>query len=178
MLKGTSGVSINLDRARMPAHEPPALGWNLIRHGVAIIRCPPRRAGCQWPYTGAMRRRQGVDVVAKSFGAPESVNELPSGKARGEVVSVEGGIIVRVIMQPGFRWSNDIKPLAGGEACTMRHLGTVLEGTYHFEFADGTEFDVGPGGVYDVPAGRPHDEWVVGHTLCRAIDIHLEAEDG
>jgi len=109
----------------------------------------------------------------KSFDNPDEANGLPSGRARAEALAVGGGRLVRTTTQPGFRWSSDVQPLMGGEACTMAHFGVVLEGHYHFEFGDGTGIDVDPGGVYEIPAGHPHDEWVVGDSQCRAIDFYL-----
>lgn len=111
--------------------------------------------------------------MIKTFETPDMVNETPSGRARAEVVSITQGRLVRATTQPGFRWSDDIKPLTGAERCTMRHLGTVLDGTYHFHFDDNRAFDVPAGGVYDIAADDPHDEWVVGDARCRVIDIYF-----
>lgn len=112
--------------------------------------------------------------VAKSFDAPDDVNTLPSGRARAEVLAIAGGRLVRSTTQAGFRWSTDVRPLMGGDACTMAHFGIVLEGRYHFEFGDGTTLDLDAGGVFQIPPDRPHDEWVVGDAPCRAIDIYVQ----
>jgi hypothetical protein len=80
-------------------------------------------------------------------------------------------------LQPGFRWSADVKTLPGaeqwvsGELCELRHLGLVIAGRYRYEMADGTTIDVGPGETYDIPGGKPHDECVVGDARCVVIDI-------
>jgi len=113
-------------------------------------------------------------LLLKSFDDPDETNSLPSGRARAEAVAVSGGRLVRATTQPGFRWSTDVQPLMGGDACTMAHFGLVLEGRYHFEFEDGTSIDVDPGGVFQIRAGRAHDEWVVGDAACRTIDFYLQ----
>lgn len=109
----------------------------------------------------------------KTFDDPDETNELPSGRARAEAVTLPAGRFVRATTQPGFRWSTDVQPLVGGDACTMAHVGLLLEGHYHFEFEDGTRLDLGPGSVFQIAAGRPHDEWVVGDAQCRTIDFYF-----
>ena len=112
-------------------------------------------------------------AIQKTFNNPDETNELPSGRARADALTVSGGRLVRATTQPGFRWATDVQPLMGGDACTMAHFGLVLEGRYHFEFEDGTSVDVDAGGVFQIPAGRPHDEWVVGEAQCQTIDFYL-----
>ena len=114
-------------------------------------------------------------VIQKTFNDPDEINELPSGRARAEALTVSVGRLVRATTQPGFRWTTDVQPLMGGDACTMAHFGLVLEGRYHFEFEDGTSVDVDAGGVFQISAGRPHDEWVVGDAQCQTIDLYLQS---
>ena len=63
-------------------------------------------------------------------------------------------------MQPGWRWSECIKPIAGTESCQSHHVGTVAAGQLHVRHEDGTEADIGPGDAYVIEPG--HDAWVVG----------------
>jgi len=53
--------------------------------------------------------------------------------------------------QPGWRWSTGIKPIAGTELCTYHHLGVTLSGWLRVQMPDGTELDIGPGDVFEVP---------------------------
>jgi len=117
-------------------------------------------------------------MYVKRFDDPEMRGELPTGRGVADNLWFSDVRLVRAIMQPGMCWSEDIQPLmGGGTRCTMAHVGIVIEGTYHYEMDDGTSFDVGPWEVYDIPAGRPHDEWVVGDVRCVAIDVHAEEDD-
>ena len=116
--------------------------------------------------------------MVRRFDQPDMTMETVNGNGRCQRLEFGNFALGSVIMQPGFRWSNDIKTLAGAEQwvtadlCEMAHVGAVLEGTYHFALADGRSFDVGAGEVYDIPAGLPHDEWVVGDDPCRVIDVY------
>lgn len=113
-------------------------------------------------------------VLLKTFDDPDETNELPGGRARAEAVILPAGRFVRATTQPGFGWSTDVQPLMGGDACTMAHVGLLLEGHYHFEFKDGTSLDVDPGSLFQIGAGHPHDEWVVGDGHCRTIDFYFQ----
>ena len=71
-------------------------------------------------------------------------------------------------LQPGWRWSEDIKPIAGTDWCEAPHQQVVLQGLMRVKMADGREFDLGPGSVSSLPEG--HDAWVVGDEPAVAID--------
>ena len=78
------------------------------------------------------------------------------------------GAIGRLVLEPGWRWSQDVKPVAGTEWCEAPHLQCHVSGTIHVRMADSTEFDVGPGGLSSPPAG--HDAWVVGDEPAVLVD--------
>ena len=63
-------------------------------------------------------------------------------------------------VQPGWRWSECIKPVAGTDSCQARHVGAVTAGRMHVVHDDGAEGDIGPGDAYVIEPG--HDAWVVG----------------
>src|SRR5262249_6347934 len=63
-------------------------------------------------------------------------------------------------LQPGWRWSKDVKPIAGTPSCQHRHVGYVMSGHLHVLMEDGTEADLVEGDAYEIPPG--HDGWVVG----------------
>ncbi len=94
----------------------------------------------------------------KSFEQPDQVRQF--GHGRLEVAQLEDGAIGRIVYQPGFRWSVDLKPLVGTASCDIRHLGVVSSGRLHVRLDDGSELEVGPGDAYQIPPG--HDGWVVG----------------
>ncbi|MBJ6765467.1 cupin domain-containing protein [Myxococcaceae bacterium JPH2] len=80
----------------------------------------------------------------------------------------------RAVFEPGWRWSKDVKPLAGTEFCEVVHTTCILSGRIHVKMRDGQEFELGPGDVAFIPPG--HDGWVVGDEPCHAVDF-TGAED-
>jgi hypothetical protein len=56
----------------------------------------------------------------RSFGSADEVREFPNGQA--EILKVGGSDIGRLVLQPGWRWSEDVKPIAGTDSCTAPHF--------------------------------------------------------
>ena len=75
----------------------------------------------------------------------------------------------RLSVQPGWRWSECIKPVVGGESCQAAHLGYVVSGRIHIASDDGAELDLGPGDVYRLDPG--HDAWVLGDEPAVALEF-------
>jgi hypothetical protein len=69
-------------------------------------------------------------------------------------------VVGRATFNPGWRWSKDIKPIAGTEWCEYHHLGIMLEGRMHFVTRDGMEMELEAGHLYEILPG--HDASVVG----------------
>ena len=95
-------------------------------------------------------------VTVKSFDAPDEVRS--PDKTNLEVVDLGGVKAMRMTAQPGWKWSECIKPVVGGESCQAHHVGTVVAGSMHIKHDDGTESDIGPGDAYVIEPG--HDAWV------------------
>lgn len=106
------------------------------------------------------------DSEHRDFASPSEVREFGHGKA--ELLNMTGGTIGRLVLQPGWRWSVDVKPLAGTEWCEAPHFQYHASGTLHVQMSDGTEFDAGPGQVTYLPSG--HDAWVVGDEPVVVVD--------
>jgi len=102
----------------------------------------------------------------KSFGAPDEDRGFPNGKA--EIVKVAGGEVGRLVFQPGWRWSSDVKPIAGTDSCEAPHFQYHVSGQLAILMDDGSEFVAGPGDVTSLPSG--HDAWVVGDEPVVTID--------
>ena len=102
----------------------------------------------------------------RSFGEPDEVRPFPHGRA--EIVKVGGAEIGRLVFEPGWRWSNDVKPIAGTDLCEAPHMQYHVSGRVHVLMADGTEFEAGPGDVTSLPQG--HDAWVVGDEPAVVVD--------
>jgi hypothetical protein len=101
-----------------------------------------------------------------SFQKPDEVRDFPNGKA--EIVTVGDVQIGRLVLQPGWRWSNDVKPLAGTESCLAPHFQYHVAGRLAIRMDDGKEFVAGPGDVTSLPQG--HDAWVVGDEPVMVVD--------
>jgi hypothetical protein len=109
------------------------------------------------------------EAVKKSFKKPD---ERRAFKAHGymDVVNLEGGVVMgRARLEPGWKWSNDVKPIAGTESCQAMHTSYVLRGKLTIRMDDGTEIKVQAGDAFQVPAG--HDAWVEGDEPYEAIDL-------
>jgi hypothetical protein len=91
-------------------------------------------------------------------------------KGRLELLEIGGGVVGRLVLEPGWRWSEHVKPLAGTELCEAPHFQYHATGTIRIQMADGHEFDAGPGELTALPAG--HDAWVVGTDAAVMIDWH------
>jgi mannose-6-phosphate isomerase-like protein (cupin superfamily) len=98
-----------------------------------------------------------AEARAKSFEKPDETIEFPLLTA--EIVEVGDFTVGRVVHQPGWRWSTHVRPSVGGELCQARHVGVVLSGRAAVLLQDGTEIQLGPEDVVDIPPG--HDGWVV-----------------
>ncbi|WP_217629164.1 cupin domain-containing protein [Sanguibacter gelidistatuariae] len=102
----------------------------------------------------------------ESFDAPSEVREFPHG--RGEILRVGDSVISRLVLQPGWRWSQDIKPIAGTDSCQAPHFQYHVSGTIAIKMDSGAEFVAGPGDVTSLPEG--HDAWVVGDEPVVVVD--------
>ncbi len=102
----------------------------------------------------------------KNFDEPDELREFPNGHA--EIVHIGGSEVGRLVFQPGWRWSNDVKPIAGTESCEAPHFQYHVSGRIGVLMDDGTEFEAGPGDVTSIPSG--HDGWVIGDEPAVIID--------
>ena len=102
----------------------------------------------------------------RSFDKSDEVRRFPHGRA--EILNVGGSEVGRMVFEPGWRWSNDVKPTAGTDSCTAPHFQYHVRGTLHIVMGDGTEFEARPGDVTALPQG--HDAWVVGDEPVIVVD--------
>jgi quercetin dioxygenase-like cupin family protein len=102
----------------------------------------------------------------KSFRQPDETRTFPSGRA--EIVRVSGAEVGRLTFQPGWRWSEHVKPIAGTASCEAPHFQYHVSGRLAIRMDDGSEFIAGPGDVTSLPSG--HDAWVVGDEAVVVVD--------
>lgn len=100
-------------------------------------------------------------MAALTIGNFDSPDEVRSpNKTRVDVVDLGSTKAARLTAEPGWRWSECIKPVVGTDSCRARHVGVVVSGRMHVVHDDGSEGDLAPGDVYVIEPG--HDAWVVG----------------
>ena len=104
----------------------------------------------------------------KSFGAPDAVRRF-EGRGKADVLNIAGRVIGRGTFEPGWRWSENVKPIAQTESCQVSHLGYCLSGRMKVIMDDGSEGECGPGDVVAIPPG--HDAEVVGDEPCVLLDF-------
>ncbi|HZQ77739.1 MAG TPA: cupin domain-containing protein [Acidimicrobiia bacterium] len=107
-----------------------------------------------------MAESTSVDTAAE-------VREFPKGRV--EVVTVGSSTVSRSTMEPGWRWADCVKPIAGTESCQVQHNGYAISGQLRVRQDDGTETDISPGDAYSIPPG--HDGWVVGDEPWVGVDF-------
>ena len=108
-------------------------------------------------------------VEARDFDSPDETRT--PDKTRVEVVRLGGTTAARLTFEPGWRWSECVKPIAGTESCQARHVGVVGEGRMGVRHDDGSEVEIGAGEVYVIEPG--HDAWVIGDE--RFVGFEFEA---
>jgi hypothetical protein len=97
-------------------------------------------------------------VEARNFDSPDETRT--PDKTKVELVRIGRATVGRMRLEPGWRWSECIKPIAGGESCQMHHVGLLQSGAMHVVHNDGTEQEISAGQAYVIEPG--HDAWVVG----------------
>jgi len=102
----------------------------------------------------------------KAFKSPDEVRTFEKGKL--ELLNIGGGVVGKLTLEPGWRWSKHVKPIAKTDWCEAPHLQYHASGRIHILMSDGTEFEAGPGDVTALPSG--HDAWVVGNEPVILID--------
>jgi len=99
-----------------------------------------------------------ADVLRKSVYQPDEVVSFPN--VRTDIVHLGDLTVGRLVNQPGWRWSRDVRPTVGGEWCEIRHVGFIISGRLGIDLRDGSSVTFGPGDVFDIPPG--HDGYTVG----------------
>jgi quercetin dioxygenase-like cupin family protein len=105
----------------------------------------------------------------KPFDKPDETRPFKNGKGKLEVVTVGDHTFGRGVFEPGWRWSEHVKPIAGTPSCQAAHTGYVVEGRMVVKMDDGSQVEYGPGDAFYMPPG--HDAWIVGDKRCVLIDF-------
>lgn len=108
-----------------------------------------------------------AEIVRKSFDSPEETRNIPKGKV--EVVNLGSMQAMRATFEPGWKWSECVKPVVGTESCEVAHTGYVISGKMVVRMNDGSEQEYNPGDACYIPPG--HDAWIVGDEPCVMLDF-------
>lgn len=107
-------------------------------------------------------------LLTKSLETPDEVRPF-TDKGKLELVELEDVTIGRACMEPGWKWSDHVKPIAGTESCEAAHTGYVISGRMMITMDDGQEEEIVQGDAFFIPAG--HDAYTIGDEPCIMIDI-------
>lgn len=112
-----------------------------------------------------------MKVEIRRFDSPDEARRFERG--RFDLVKIGQMSVGRASYEPGWKWSEHVKPIAGTKTCEVEHVGLVVSGHAKVVMNDGVEFEIGPGDLFAIPPG--HDSWVVGDEPY--VSIHLLGAD-
>lgn len=110
-------------------------------------------------------------VTSRNLDTPDETRT--PDKSLLQLVSLEDAKAGRGTFQPGWKWSECIKPVVGTDSCEVHHFGVIMSGTMHVVHDDGSEAEVSAGEVYEIQPG--HDAWVVGDEPVVAYEFDASA---
>jgi mannose-6-phosphate isomerase-like protein (cupin superfamily) len=108
-----------------------------------------------------------TESMAKSLESPDETRPF-AGHGHMDVVQLGDTTVGRGVFEPGWRWSQDVKPLAGTDSCQAHHTLYILSGRMRVTMNDGTQIDLGPGDAAVIGPG--HDAETIGDEPCVSID--------
>jgi quercetin dioxygenase-like cupin family protein len=94
-------------------------------------------------------------------------------KTKVEVVNLGDISIGRFTFQPGWEWSECVKPVAGTDHCQANHIGHAISGELEVWTVDGDRKRIRGGDSYTIPAG--HDAKVVGDQPFVSVEFSSAA---
>ncbi|HEY8313457.1 MAG TPA: cupin domain-containing protein [Candidatus Baltobacteraceae bacterium] len=103
----------------------------------------------------------------KSLETPDETRAFAKGKL--DIVTVGGTMLGRATFQPGWKWSECVKPIAKTNSCQAPHLGYVVSGRMTAVMDDGMRLQFVTGDAMSLPPG--HDAWVEGNEPCVIVDF-------
>ena len=106
------------------------------------------------------------DAEQRDFTTPDEVRTFDHGHL--DPLRVGGAEIGRLTLEPGWRWSTDVRPISGTEWCEAPHFRYHVSGRLRIQMADGHEFVATPEPVTALPSG--HDAWFEGDEPIVVVD--------
>jgi hypothetical protein len=112
-------------------------------------------------------------IESRGFDSPDETRT--PDKTEVAVVRLGSATAARMTFEPGWKWSDCVKPVAGTDSCQVRHVGVAISGRLHVEHEDGTQLNLGPGDAYVIEPG--HDAWVVGDERFVGYEFEQKAAE-
>jgi hypothetical protein len=130
------------------------------------------------PARGRARKSPATRPAAKTpaslLAAVRGADHRYIGHVRLDVGRAGAARVKRMIYPPGFHWAKDMKPITGTELCMHAHVGFLVHGEIHIEYADGCVVEHKAPHVIAIEPG--HDGWVVGKEPVVMIEFDFEQE--
>lgn len=83
-------------------------------------------------------------MQGKSLNAPDETREFVD-KGKAAIVHLGNVSVGKLVLEPGWRWSEHVKPIVGTESCQVHHIGYVLSGRMRVVMDDGAVADASAG---------------------------------
>ena len=109
-----------------------------------------------------------TSAMKRNFTQPDETRAFGENTGDMKVVSVGDYEVGFGTYEPGWRWSNDVRPIANTASCEAPHFQYHVSGRLAILMDDGTEFVAEPGDITSLPSG--HDAWVVGDEPAVVVD--------
>lgn len=108
-------------------------------------------------------------LIIKHFSAPDERRPFVA-HGHADILNFDGGGTVGLaVFEPGWKWSQDVRPIAGTQTCQAAHACYIISGRLVIAMDDGTRGELGPGDMALIPPG--HDAWVLGDERCVMVDF-------
>jgi quercetin dioxygenase-like cupin family protein len=108
----------------------------------------------------------GLEI--KNAAQPDETRPM-AGKGEVKVLNLGDRSALAVTFEPGWRWSDHVKPIAGTDSCQAPHLVYAISGRMKVVMDDGTEGQIGPGDFASIAPG--HDAWIEGDEPFVGVDF-------
>jgi mannose-6-phosphate isomerase-like protein (cupin superfamily) len=94
------------------------------------------------------------------------------GQGQMQTATIGDFKVARLLLEPGWKWSEHVRPLAQTDSCQVRHTGYAISGQLKVVMDDRTEVEIGAGDAYVIEP--EHDAWVVGDEPFLGVDVSTE----